>query len=69
VWSQMLTPAGSDGPTTLWQWSGGRWTQIKPNDLLVGGPIGAADGSGLWSFTPGGSVGGGAAAETELYVG
>jgi hypothetical protein len=69
VWSQMLTPAGSDGPTTLWQWSGGRWTQIKPNDLLVGGPIGAADGSGLWSFTPGGSVSGGAAAETELYVG
>jgi membrane protein implicated in regulation of membrane protease activity len=67
VWTQMQTSAGADGPITLWEHTGSTWKQIKPNDLSEA-TYAVADGGGVWSFTAGGTVGGGEAPTAQLYV-
>lgn len=64
VWTVMLD--GSDNEH-LWQWSGGQWTEVQP-DNADGLLAGTTDGHAMWSFTEGGSLGGGIPAKVELYV-
>lgn len=68
VWLQMQTSSGSDGPITLWKYTGSAWTKITPNDTEDSGLYGVANGGGVWSFNAGGSFGGGVPASTELYA-
>jgi len=69
AWAEMVNYSSPVAPT-LYQWSAGKWTQIKPNNAANATLSGAADGSGVWAFTFGsvftGSAGG---SNTELYVG
>lgn len=70
VWTQTETSAGADGPSQLWEWSGGKWQQITDNAQVLSTAI--ADGSGLWSYgyddnASGGSGNGFGAARLELY--
>lgn len=67
VWTQMQTSAGADGPITLWEHTGSTWKQIKPNKLSEA-TYAVAGGGGVWSFTPGGVVGGGEPTTAQLYV-
>lgn len=68
VWAQMQTSSGSDGPITLWEYAGSTWTKITP-DKVTTGVTGITGGGGIWTSTPGGTVGGGLPATSELYVG
>lgn len=71
AWAAMVNYSNASVPETLWQRSAGKWTQIKPNDEGgADGFVGAADGSGLWSFTFGNIfTGDGGTSTTELFVG
>jgi hypothetical protein len=71
VWAAMVNYSNASVPETLWQRSAGKWTQIKPNDDDgADGFVGAADGSGLWSYTFGNIfTGDGGTSDSELYVG
>jgi hypothetical protein len=49
VWANMqTTSSGSDGPITLWEYSGGTWKQITP-DKVTADMFGIVDGGGLWA--------------------
>jgi hypothetical protein len=61
VWTQMQTSSGSDGPITLWKYSGGTWTQITPNEVTAG-LIGITGGGGIWA------TGDGVAPSSNLFV-
>lgn len=48
VWATMSSNVTSGGPTSLWQWSAGKWQQIPDNaDEAI---TAVADGSGLWTY-------------------
>lgn len=64
VWTVMLDGSGNEH---LWRWSGGQWTEVQP-DNADGLIAGTTDGQAMWSFTEGGSLGGGIPAKVELYV-
>lgn len=69
AWAEMVDYNGGGAPE-LWQWSGGKWTQITPDNLSGGSMVGATNGGGLWSFTFGSIfTGSGSASGIELYVG
>jgi hypothetical protein len=69
AWAEMVNYASTAAPT-LWQWSAGKWTQIKPDNTDGGVLTGAADGSGVWAFTFGTIFTGDAGTSvTNLFVG
>jgi hypothetical protein len=68
VWAQLQTSAGSDGPTTLWEYAGSKWTTITPDDVTQD-VYGVVNGAGFWTFTTGGVLGGDQPDTTALYVG